>query len=406
MTAQDFIIGPLDDALEVAVHEDGGTPQYIVKHPRHGKVYRLPAEVYRILAGIHAVGSAEEFVAALPAVKRGAVLDLLRQARDNGLLDTGADQPAGLPRKEPRSILFIRLATFDPRHLLNAVAPFYRPAMSRLGVLAWLSAWVWAIWQTAAQGGFFFQQFEVFTYFSSWLWVYGLMALATLFHELGHAYVCRFYGGQVREVGLALYMGQIAAFANVTDAWLLPSRWRRIAVALGGVYYESYLALFALLVWLYAIPYTLPSQIALVFFVVASTRIALNLIPVLRLDGYWVLSDLLGEPNLRSRASAYLLSCLPRSGRYRDLVFTPRRWLKPVYIGFSLASLGFSATAITATYFAVTRLMAEWRWELRYAVVGVVASMLLLSLGGYYRDILQRYFVAARAPGPNPERPC
>ena len=165
---------------------------------------------------------------------------------------------------------------------------------------------------------------------------------------------------------------------------------------MAGIYYESYLALAALAVWIFAVPYTLPSQVALVFAVVAITRILLNVIPVLRLDGYWVLSDLLEEPNLRSRAAAYLLSWTPFLSRFRVMNFRPRASLKPIYIAFALASLTVSALALAGSYMALAMLLDDFPSYVRTGALFAITSLVVLSVGAYYRDILQRYFAPSR----------
>jgi Zn-dependent protease len=391
----DFTIGPLRASLQVVMHEAIGAEMAIVKDGDTGKLYRFPRAGHDMLASISERGSAKAFVAARPEAQRAAVLGLLRQAQSCGLLDSGQDGASTKP-SEGRSVLFLRLASINPSHLLTIVGPLYRPLFTRWAVLGWLLCWTWVAVETASQIGFFWQQMEVFTFFSAWVWVYGLLAVGTFFHELGHAHACHAYGGRVREVGIALYMGQIAAYANVSDAWLFKSKWQRIRVALAGIYYESYLALAALAVWIFAVPYTLPSQVALVFAVVAITRILLNVIPVLRLDGYWVLSDLLEEPNLRSRAAAYLLSWTPFLSRFRVMNFRPRASLKPIYIAFALASLTVSALALAGSYMALAMLLDDFPSYVRTGALFAITSLVVLSVGAYYRDILQRYFAPSR----------
>lgn len=78
--------------------------------------------------------------------------------------------------------------------------------------------------------------------------VRGLVVLE-VFHEFGHAYACRRFGGAVPEMGLFLIAMTPCAYVDASASWTFPSRWHRIAVALAGVWIESFIALVALLVW-------------------------------------------------------------------------------------------------------------------------------------------------------------
>jgi len=137
--------------------------------------------------------------------------------------------------------------------------------------------------------------------------LYLLILLSVLFHELGHLSACTFHGCRHGELRFGLYLIFPVFYSNVTRAWSLPRR-ARIAVDLGGIYFQMLLAIPALAAyWITSRPVWIYFCLALV----SMAAFALN--PFLRFDGYWLCSDLLGVPNLRARSRLYLQQILLRA---------------------------------------------------------------------------------------------
>jgi len=134
----------------------------------------------------------------------------------------------------------------------------------------------------------------------------GLVALvigyyaAVLVHESGHALTCKHFGGRVDEGGFMLYYLVPAFYVNVTDSWLVPW-YKRIAVFWAGPYSGFVLAgLGSILVWF--LPAGVAATLIFKLATVAYINNAFNLMPLLQLDGYWILEEWLETPRLRQRA--------------------------------------------------------------------------------------------------------
>ncbi|MEM6470928.1 MAG: HlyD family efflux transporter periplasmic adaptor subunit [Planctomycetota bacterium] len=136
------------------------------------------------------------------------------------------------------------------------------------------------------------------------------IAIATVLlkvvHEFAHAIACRRYGGSVGEMGVLLILFIPLAYVDVNSIWRIRSKHRRVHVALAGIYVELLIASFAILSWCMS---TSPS----VQFVCFSTAMAasfttllFNANPLMRFDGYYVLTDLFGCTNLYSDANLEL----------------------------------------------------------------------------------------------------
>ncbi len=392
MDVTDFEIGPLKPSLQVQIRHQQQLQIAVLKDQHSGKVFQCTLTVLHLLQQIPSRMSARHFVQSYPLQQQGMLLTILQQAQAHSLLqlsDLNTEQKPA--RWYQRDWLFIRLAELDPDWLLALVRPLYQLLFNKLVWGLLLFGYLLAGWQLWQQSSYFWSQFYLFGLFQNWLWLYALLWLSTCCHELGHAYCCQRYGGKVGPLGLALYFGQLVAYVDVSDAWLFPAKWRRIKVALAGVYVEAILTLLAIWLWLLLPANSLGAQIAFLFFIVASSRICLNILPLLRLDGYWVLSDWLEAPNLRTHAAAFCLSMLPGIRQKFRLNFMPERRLQLVYLLFSLGSALMVALALRATYLAMTHWLAELGW-LADGLVLLLSLFFLLSLGHFYRRIFQRYF--------------
>jgi putative peptide zinc metalloprotease protein len=133
------------------------------------------------------------------------------------------------------------------------------------------------------------------------IWL-GALIVVKVLHEFGHALACRRFGARPREMGVLLLAGVPSLYCDVSDAWRLPSKWQRIAVSAGGMFAELMIAALAALVWSRTEP-GIVHAVALSLLVVCSVgTLAINANPLLRYDGYYILSDWLEVPNLAERA--------------------------------------------------------------------------------------------------------
>lgn len=132
------------------------------------------------------------------------------------------------------------------------------------------------------------------------LTVLGLLVSSTLFHELGHAAGCRYGGGKPGAVGVGILLVFPAFFTNVTDAYRLGRR-GRLRTDLGGIYFNAVyiLGVAALFAWTQFPP-------LLVFIALSQIQMLQQMLPLLRLDGYYILGDLVGVPNLFGQIRPFL----------------------------------------------------------------------------------------------------
>jgi putative peptide zinc metalloprotease protein len=145
-------------------------------------------------------------------------------------------------------------------------------------------------------------ELSVFVDWRNLVWLLATIGFVKVCHELGHALACKHLGGQVPEMGVLLLVFVPCLYCDVTDAWRFASKWQRILVSAAGMLAELVIASLATIVWWYAQPGLL-QMVALDIMVVSTVHtLAVNGNPLLRYDGYYILSDLVESPNLWQRS--------------------------------------------------------------------------------------------------------
>ena len=139
---------------------------------------------------------------------------------------------------------------------------------------------------------------------TSWISLLVFWLVLKVVHEFAHGLACKKYGGEVPEAGVLFLLFTPMAFVNVTSMWRFSSRWHRIVVAAAGMYVELFISFVALIVWSRSDGMT--ADMAYNVFLMASiTTILFNANPLMRFDGYFILSDLLNVPNLYPKGTRW-----------------------------------------------------------------------------------------------------
>ncbi len=200
-----------------------------------------------------------------------------------------------------------------------------------------------------------------------------------LIHELGHGLTCKYFGGEVHEMGFMLIYFQPAFYANVNDAWTFPDLRARLAVTAAGSWIEAVAATLAGVVWWVAQPGTMVSQVALLAFLVGGLLSALtNANPLMPLDGYFALSDYLEIPNLRHRAFAQIGWAVRRHVLRLDLPMPPATQReRRIFVFYGLAAAAYLVVVLGLIAAAVAG-WADRTFGLAGAILTIGAILLLL----------------------------
>jgi putative peptide zinc metalloprotease protein len=214
-----------------------------------------------------------------------------------------------------------------PAHLVsmiaNRLAIAFHPAIVAVSVVAIIMVVVW----TAQQH----MHVDPNHFGAS----YGLFVASLLTHEVGHASACARYGAKPSDIGITIYFIYPSFYCDVSSAWEL-KRWQRVAVDLGGVYFQLLFGVGCAIA--YAFTRWEPLAGTLVF-IAGSCLFSLN--PILKFDGYWVVADALGVTNLArqpARIARHLVSRL-RGEDVKKLPWPPV--VSVMLVVYSLAGIGF-----------------------------------------------------------------
>src|SRR3954447_5542113 len=264
-----------------------------------------------------------------------------------------------------------------PERWVNVIAHgftwLHRPPVLALVLVALAAFDAWLFWIHGIAGGM-----RAVLY--SPVLLLGLLAsivVATAFHEIGHASACRYSGARPGAMGVGVYLVWPAFYCDVTDAYRLNRR-GRLRTDLGGVYFNLIFALMA------GAGYFATGHEALLLVAAVMHSIVLQqLMPLLRFDGYYVLSDLTGVPDILSRIKPIFRSLLP--GRREPQVEALKPWVRSVVTAYLLVLVPALAFMIVSTLLAAPRMVAT-AWDslgLLLERLGSVHAAPELALGAF-----------------------
>lgn len=135
------------------------------------------------------------------------------------------------------------------------------------------------------------------------VWLPLLLALVKVLHEFGHGLACKRFGGECRELGAMLLVFTPTLYCNVSEMWMVRDKWKRIAVSAAGMWVEAVIAAACTLLWWFSTPGLFHSLCLNLMFICGVSTFLFNGNPLLRYDGYFVMSDWLEIPNLQQQSA-------------------------------------------------------------------------------------------------------
>jgi len=163
--------------------------------------------------------------------------------------------------------------------------------------------------------------------------VLGVLFIAGIFHEFGHAAALRYGGGRARGMGFGFYLVYPALYTDTTENYRL-GRWARVRTDLGGFYFHlifatGIVALYLLTGW----------EFLLVTVLLINVGIVYQCMPFVRFDGYWALADLTGIPDFFSQMGAFLRSLVPIRGWKGPRLPNLKPWVKGVFAAYMIITV-------------------------------------------------------------------
>ena len=296
----------------------------VVEDPVRNKFYSIGNREYRFLSALNGSATVAETVArfgADEAMDEDTAVRICQWAVQSNLI-TG-DQMDATARVEKQSQamqrqkmlaafnpISIKFKLFNPNKLLHKLTPFTGWIFTKSFLAVWLIVGMWATsnafgsWDrlTSSSVGIL-SDFR-------WVWLLLVWAILKVVHEMAHGIACKKYGGEVNESGILLLLFTPMAYVNVTSSWRFPKRSQRMVVAAAGMYVELFISFIAVIIWS-SVSDGIVSDICYnIFFMSSVTTILFNANPLMRFDGYYIMTDGIGIANLYTKGTRWFSDSL------------------------------------------------------------------------------------------------
>lgn len=338
-----------------------GVTHFAVKDPVGLTYHNLRCDQYRTLQLLdgerHLESIRDDLVREFPAIAptlpetQQLIADLhqkgLAYSVRPGQASARLEQQRKTRRQKIQSVLMnflsLRLPGWDPDRTLGRLLVWtrwmYHPVTAILATLLVISSGL----LLATHFHEFQSRLPAFKQFFGWpnlIFLWMTLAGAKILHEFGHGLSCKACGCECHEMGVMLLVGVPCLYCDVSDSWMLRNKWQRILIGAAGMLVETVLSSIALFVWWFTEPGLLHYLSLNLFFVSSVTTVIFNANPLMRLDGYYMLSDFLEIPNLRQKSDQLVkdgISQVCLGVEPRPNPFMPQTG-KPWFVLFAIAS--------------------------------------------------------------------
>lgn len=309
--------------LEIHRQIHDGAPVYVLHDPQGFQSHRFSVGDYRVFCSLHddiplsevfrklvanevlGESNKEDFYRFVVALRQ---LNLLKhtEVSSTDLYEKHRKTRTAAKKGGLMRLLSIKIPLANPDAFLTRTMPLAGILFSKAFACIWLAAAVFAIFVLCKRAADFAEPLNgLLAAGNIPYFLFSLIGLK-IWHELGHGYACKKFGGRVPEMGTILMMGMPLAYVDASATYSFKHKYQRLLVMLGGMYFESIFAIIAVFVWAFS-GHSFIGACAYQTIITASlVTVLFNANPLMRYDGYFVLVELLGITNLRQVATAEL----------------------------------------------------------------------------------------------------
>jgi putative peptide zinc metalloprotease protein len=309
-----------------------GERWYVVRDPAGNQYHRLSDPAYRVVAlldGKRTIQEAWDLAGgqlADDAPTQPEVIQILSQLYAANLIEADITPDSGVLLRRHKTlmkrkmqgrlmnIMFPRIPLWDCDQFLVRWLPVVRPFISKFGAMLWIAVVGLAVILLAPHWNELKSSAVNAIAPKYWFLLWGVFVLTKLIHELGHAFACRRFGGEVHEMGIMFLVLIPTPYVDASSAWGFPSRWQRMFVGAAGMVIEIFVAALCALLWLQVgdKSSTVGVMLYQAMLIASVSTVLFNANPLLRYDGYYMLSDWWEIPNLQKRSTEYTLGLIKR----------------------------------------------------------------------------------------------
>ena len=387
-----------------------GQAWYVVKDPIGLSYYRFRPEEYALLEMLDGEASLEDlkdnFEARFPPrrITVDEVSRFVSTLHRSGLVI--GDRPGQGPQLNERrrqrvwsewknwlrSIMCLRFRGIDPDWILNKLNPWfgwlYSPPVLMVAVVYIFTALMLVLvnFETFRSK---LPEFHQFFASGNWFYLAAALGITKVIHEFGHGLSCKYYGGECHEMGFMLLVFTPCLYCDVSDSWMLPSKWKRMMIGAGGMYIELIIASTATFLWWNSHEGLFNQMCLNVMFVSSVSTLLFNANPLMRFDGYYILSDMLEIPNLRTKSSTSLSRLAKKwclGVKLQDDPFLPKRH-QGLFALYSVASTIYMWVLMISIFMFVWNAMKPYRMEAigRMLALFGIYGLIVRPITGIYK---------------------
>ena len=384
-----------------------GQAWWVVKDPISLHYFRFRPEEYALLEMLDGRTSLdalkEQFEARFPPrrIKVDELSRFIATLHRSGLVigDRPGQGPQLFERRRQRiwkqwtawlaNIMSMRFRGIDPDWLLKRLDPGFGWLFSPPAIAAALVFVASAVLLVLVNFDIFrakLPEFQQFFAAGNWLYLAIALGITKVLHEFGHGLSCKHYGGECHEMGVMLLVFTPCLYCDVSDSWMLPNKWKRAAIGAAGMYVEVIIASIATYLWWNSHPGVFNQLCLDVMFVSSVSTILFNANPLLRYDGYYILSDVLEIPNLRQKANTILQRLAARwclGIKQQDDPFLPQRKLG-LFALYAVASSLYGWIVTASIFLFVWNVFKPYRLEVLGQILacGAIWGLVIRPLQG------------------------
>lgn len=268
-------------------------------------------------------------------------------------------------------VAHMQFSAWDPDEYLNRIYPWLKWIYTRwfgmvCAVLFVFMTWIFVVnW---GQIGRDTLDFYTFTNKSAAdlaeFWV--LFLILGFFHESSHGLTCKHYGGEVHSMGFHLIYLTPAFFVDVSEAWVYATRWQCLVTILAGIGIELFFCALATVAWWGTPPGSGLHDLAYKIMLITGVAVVVvNMNPLIKLDGYYAFSEIIGFSDIKEKSTAYLSQLIRRRvfGLPVDVEYVPKR-RRPGYILYAILSGAYSYGLLLAvvrfSYNVFSKFTPQW----------------------------------------------
>jgi putative peptide zinc metalloprotease protein len=313
--------------LQVSRQVYQNEPVYVVHDPVSFRSHRLSAFQYRLLAMLCPELKLHDNFQSLVAKQELTVdqeefyyqmvssfgrLGLLVLPGNNGAKLYLHHQRVSSLKRRSRFLgfLFLQIPLVNLDQFLTRTADRVSWLFTRTFLAFWVTAMFAAGVVVVSRFGDLVQPFNGILAMKNLPFLWVTFVALKIWHELGHGYACKAFGGHVPEMGAILIAGTPAAYVDASSAWSFPECYKRLVVMCGGMFFESLIFIPCVFVWASSNSPMLQSCAYQLLVMASLVTLLFNANPLMKFDGYFILSELIGIQNLRPKADARIKSVL------------------------------------------------------------------------------------------------